>query len=59
LVGDLDRRLGPEILFEDQPRQMIDEPALILLGAIDLFSPKAFANPAELFTKLDTERFLG
>jgi hypothetical protein len=38
---------------------MIDEPALILLGAIDLFSPKAFANPAELFTKLDTERLLG
>ena len=45
--------LVPAIWFNEQPRQAIDEPALILLGALELFVPKAFVNPAELFTKLE------
>ena len=53
----LGERLGhplvPAVWFNEQPRQAIDEPALILLGALELFVPKAFANPAELFTKLE------
>jgi WD40 repeat protein len=51
--GRLGRPLVPAAWFEEQPRQAIDEPALILLGALELFAPKAFANPAELFTKLE------
>jgi WD40 repeat protein len=49
----LSRQLVPAAWFEDHPRQVISEPALILLGAIELFAPKAFANPAELFTSLE------
>lgn len=47
------RSLVPTVWFEDQPRQAIDEPALIVLGAIEAVAPNAFANPAELFTILD------
>ena len=43
----------PAVWFEEQPRRSIDEPALILLEALELFAPKAFANPAELSTKLE------
>ena len=53
LGGRLGRQLVPVAWFEDRPRQAISEPALILLGAIELFAPKAFANPAELFTGLE------
>jgi hypothetical protein len=49
----LGRPLVPASWFDEQPRQTIDEPALILLGALELFAPKAFANPAELFTRLE------
>jgi hypothetical protein len=53
-LGDrLGHPLVPPAWFEEQLRQAIDEPALILLGALELFAPKAFANPAELFTKLE------
>jgi hypothetical protein len=48
----LGRPLVPAVWFEVRPRPAIEEPALILLGAIELFAPKAFANPAELFTTL-------
>jgi hypothetical protein len=38
----------------ERPGQAVAEPALILLGAIELFSPKAFGgSPAELLTGLD------
>jgi hypothetical protein len=53
LGGRLGRPLVPAAWFEEQPRQAIDEPALILLGALELFAPKAFSNPVELFTKLE------
>jgi hypothetical protein len=44
------RPLVPKTWFEEGPPQVIREPALILLGAIELFAPKAFAKPAELLT---------
>jgi hypothetical protein len=47
------RPLVPAAWFEEGLRPAIDEPALILLGAIELFAPKAFASPAELFTQLE------
>jgi hypothetical protein len=53
LGGRLGRQLVPSAWFEEPPRQAISEPALILLGAVELFAPKAFANPAELFTSLE------
>jgi hypothetical protein len=49
----IDRELVPPRWFEERPRPAISEPALILLGAIEFFAPKAFANPAELFTSLE------
>jgi hypothetical protein len=53
LGGRLGRELVPSTWFEERPRQAISEPALILLGAVELFAPNAFANPAELFTNLE------
>jgi hypothetical protein len=47
------RPLVPAVWFEEGSRPAIDEPALILLGAIELFAPRAFASPAELFTQLE------
>jgi hypothetical protein len=50
----LRRALVPPAWFEERPGQAVAEPALILLGAIELFAPKAFAgSPAELLTGLD------
>jgi KAP family P-loop domain len=45
--------LVPDIWFEERPPQAIREPALILLGAIELFVPKAFEKPAELLSALE------
>ena len=53
LGGRLGSQLVPSAWFEELPRQAISEPGLILLGAVELFAPKAFANPAELFTSLE------
>jgi hypothetical protein len=47
------RELVPMAWFEDRPHQPISEPALILLGAIELFAPKAFAIPGELLSTLE------
>jgi hypothetical protein len=49
------RPLVPPVWFEERPGQAVAEPALILLGAIELFAPKAFAgSPAELLASLDS-----
>jgi hypothetical protein len=53
LGSRLGRQLVPSAWFEERPRQAISEPALILLGAVELFAPKAFTKPAELFTSLE------
>ncbi|WP_354065015.1 P-loop NTPase fold protein [Bradyrhizobium sp. RT6a] len=46
--------LVPAAWFQEGSRPVIDEPALILLGAIELFAPKAFSRPAELFVQLES-----
>jgi hypothetical protein len=60
LLRWLSRRLGwplvPAAWFQELPRPAIEEPALILLGAVELFAPKAFAKPGELFGKLEQGR---
>ena len=53
LGNRIGRELVPPRWFEERPRPAISEPALILLGAIELFAPKAFANRAELFASLE------
>jgi hypothetical protein len=55
----LGRPLVPAAWFNELPRQTIDEPALILLGALELFAPKAFGNPSELSTNLEHGTPLG
>jgi WD40 repeat protein len=47
------RPLVPAAWFEERPPQVISEPALILLGAVEIFAPKAFASPAEFFASLE------
>ena len=50
----LKRPLVPPAWFEELPRQAIPEPTLILLGAIELLAPRAFADPpGELLANLD------
>lgn len=41
LGSRLGRQLVPSAWFEERPRQAISEPALILLGAVELFAPKS------------------
>jgi hypothetical protein len=53
LANRIDRELVPPAWFEERPRAAISEPALIFLGALELFAPNVFANPAELFTSLE------
>lgn len=53
LGGRIYQKLVPQTWFENKPAPAISEPALILLGAIEMFAPKAFANPAELFVCLE------
>jgi hypothetical protein len=45
LGGRLGRELVPRAWFDERPRSEITEPALILLGAIELFAPHAFGEP--------------
>jgi hypothetical protein len=56
LLDWLGRKIGRQIVpaawFADRPRQMISEPALILLGAIELLAPSSFASPAKLYAAL-------
>jgi hypothetical protein len=47
------RQIVPPAWFAERPRQSISEPALILLGAIELYAPKAFSNPAKLYAALN------
>ncbi len=47
LGGRLKRSIVPDAWFEDTLRTAISEPALILLGAIETFAPRAFEQPAE------------
>jgi KAP family P-loop domain len=47
-------QLVPAEWFNEQARESIEESALILLGAIEVFAPKTYSNPAELFTKLES-----
>jgi hypothetical protein len=57
LLHWLGKRLGRQFVppkwFEQNQQHEIREPALILLGAIELFAPNAFANPGELFVSLE------
>lgn len=59
LLHWLGRKLGrafvPDSWFADPPPQAIAEPALILLGAAELFAPHALARPAEFLAVLDAE----
>ena len=41
----LGRSLVPTAWFAERSHQVIEEPALILLGAVELFAPKAFQTP--------------
>ncbi|MBD0327725.1 MAG: hypothetical protein ICV68_14910 [Pyrinomonadaceae bacterium] len=47
------RRIVPKQWFEEKPPQGMPESALILLGAIEIFAPKTFTNPAKLFAGLN------
>ncbi len=47
LGGRFGRSIVPEVWFADSARTAISEPALILLGAIEMFAPHAFGESAE------------
>jgi hypothetical protein len=47
------REIVPEEWFNEVPPQGMPESALILLGAIEIFAPKTFTNPAKLFAGLN------
>jgi hypothetical protein len=47
-VGDrIGRSIVPDAWFDSSLKTRISEPALILLGAIEVFAPQAFEQPAE------------